>query len=97
MHEVDHFDAPHQYAPLVNLLPIPVLDGGHMLFATIGKLRGQALPISFIATAQNVFLALLFSMVIYVSFFDISRWTHESRAEQPAAAPATGAAAQPAK
>ncbi|MEI6051951.1 MAG: site-2 protease family protein, partial [Opitutaceae bacterium] len=27
-----------------NLLPIPVLDGGQMLFATIGKLRGRALP-----------------------------------------------------
>ena len=29
---------------IFNLLPIPVLDGGHMLFATIGRLRGRALP-----------------------------------------------------
>ncbi len=32
---------------ILNLLPIPVLDGGQMLFATIGRVRGRALPISF--------------------------------------------------
>ncbi len=58
---------------IFNLLPIPVLDGGHMLFATIGRLRGQALPTNFIATTQSVFMVLLFSMILYVSFFDIRR------------------------
>jgi regulator of sigma E protease len=56
-----------------NLLPIPVLDGGHIMFATIGKLRGRALPPDFIATAQSVFVVLLFSMVIYISYFDVRR------------------------
>jgi regulator of sigma E protease len=65
-----------------NLLPIPVLDGGHMLFATIGKLLGRPLPASFVATAQSVFMILLFSMVIYVSFFDVRRWSREARAER---------------
>jgi regulator of sigma E protease len=74
---------------IFNLLPIPVLDGGHMAFATISKLRGRALPAPFIATTQSVFMVLLFSMVLYVSFFDIRRWTRDSRAEQPpATAPA---------
>jgi regulator of sigma E protease len=71
---------------ILNLLPIPVLDGGHILFATIGKLRGRALPIDFIATAQSIFIVLLFSMVIYVSFFDVRRWARDSRDEKPAAA-----------
>jgi regulator of sigma E protease len=35
-----------------NLLPIPVLDGGHMLFATIGRIRGRALPANFIASTR---------------------------------------------
>jgi regulator of sigma E protease len=65
-----------------NLLPIPVLDGGHMLFATIGKLMGRPLPASFVATAQSVFMILLFSMVIYVSFFDVRRWSRDARAER---------------
>lgn len=58
---------------IFNLLPIPVLDGGHMLFATIGKLRGRALPANFIMTTQSVFMVLLFSMILYVSFFDVRR------------------------
>ncbi len=72
-----------------NLLPIPVLDGGQMLFATIGKLRGRALPMNFIMTAQSVFMVLLFSMVIYVSFFDVRRIVRDvntSRAESAATA-----------
>ncbi len=74
---------------IFNLLPIPVLDGGHMLFATIGKLRGRSLPPEFIATTQSVFMVLLFSMVIYVSFFDVRRWTSDARAERATqAAPA---------
>ena len=58
---------------IFNLLPIPVLDGGHMLFATIGKLRGRALPVNFIATTQSVFIILLFTMILYVSVFDVRR------------------------
>jgi regulator of sigma E protease len=73
---------------IFNLLPIPVLDGGHILFATIAKLRGRALPKNFIMSAQQVFIVLLFSMIIYVSFFDVRRWVGDVRASQEAAAPA---------
>lgn len=65
-----------------NLLPIPVLDGGHIFFATLGKLRGRALPADFIASAQSVFMVLLLSMVIYVTFFDGKRWLRDARAER---------------
>lgn len=64
-----------------NLLPIPVLDGGHILFATIAKLRGRALPPDFIAAAQSAFVVLLFSLVIYVSFHDVRRMM---RSDKPA-------------
>lgn len=63
---------------IFNLLPIPVLDGGHMLFATIGVLRGRALPQQLIQTTQSVFVVLLFSLMIYVSFFDIRRWVRDA-------------------
>lgn len=68
---------------IFNLLPIPVLDGGHMLFATVGRLRGRALPASFIAAAQSVFIVLLFSLIIYVSFFDVRRIMRDLRVDTP--------------
>lgn len=58
---------------ILNLLPIPVLDGGHMLFATIEKIRGQPLPIAFLERAQTLFVLLLFSFMLYVTFFDVQR------------------------
>jgi regulator of sigma E protease len=76
---------------IFNLLPVPVLDGGHILFATIAKLRGRALPRNFIMSAQQVFIVLLFSMIIYVSFFDVRRWWGDVKANQEAAAPAKAA------
>ncbi|HUG09607.1 MAG TPA: RIP metalloprotease RseP [Opitutaceae bacterium] len=66
---------------IFNLMPIPVLDGGHMLFATIGKLRGRALPQGLIQGSQSVFVVLLFSLMIYVSFFDIRRWVRDATSD----------------
>jgi regulator of sigma E protease len=77
---------------IFNLLPLPVLDGGHMLFATIGRLRGRALPQGFIHAAQSVFVAALLAMMLYVSTFDVRRWLRDARAEE-AAEPATAPAA----
>lgn len=66
---------------IFNLLPIPVLDGGHMLFATIARLRGRALPFNFVAATQSIFMVLLFSMILYVTFFgDVPRWIRDNRA-----------------
>ncbi|HXN35242.1 MAG TPA: RIP metalloprotease RseP [Opitutaceae bacterium] len=78
---------------IFNLLPVPVLDGGQMLFATIARLRGRALPINFIVTAQSIFIVLLFSMVIYVSYFDVRRWRRDAREDRAQAAAAQAAAA----
>jgi len=58
---------------IFNLLPIPVLDGGHMLFATISKIIGRPLPRKVMEAAYTGCIALLLSFVIYVSFFDVKR------------------------
>jgi regulator of sigma E protease len=72
---------------MFNLLPVPVLDGGHILFATIARLRGRPLPIELIATAQSVFMVLLLCMVLYVGFFDVRRITRDHRADKEASNP----------
>ena len=62
-----------------NLLPIPVLDGGHIVFATIAKLRGRAINPEFIAKLQFGFFVLLIAMMLYVSSHDIRRLRREPR------------------
>ncbi len=69
---------------IFNLLPIPVLDGGQMLFATIAKIRGRALPVNFIMATQSTFVILLFSMILYVSFFDVRRIVRDNLPDDPA-------------
>lgn len=77
---------------IFNLLPLPVLDGGQMVFATIGRVRGRALSPTFIAAAQSAFAILLFSMIIYVTIFgDIRRWVRDAKSESAAKEAATEA------
>ena len=56
---------------LLNLLPIPVLDGGHVLLAVIEGIRGR--PISFrILEVLNAGCTLVvLGFILYVSFFDV--------------------------
>jgi len=66
---------------ILNLLPIPVLDGGHIAFATLGALRGKPLPPSVIAAAQGTFMVLLFGFMLYIVFIDSLRWWGASEQE----------------
>lgn len=74
---------------VINLLPIPVLDGGHMLFATIGRIRGRDLPLDLVQTVQATFVLLFLGVFVYVSFFDVKRVAREFREEPAAVAPAS--------
>lgn len=58
---------------ILNLLPIPILDGGHLLFALIEKLRGRAVSEKVRAGASYVGLALLGSLMVLVFWNDISQ------------------------
>ncbi len=63
---------------ILNLLPIPVLDGGHMMFATIAKIRRKALPAGLVIGSQNAFVILLLTFMVYVTFHDIRRWVRDA-------------------
>jgi len=76
---------------VVNLLPIPVFDGGQMLFATISRLRKRSLPADFIMTTQSVFVVLIISFFFYVTFFDVRRIRRDAPVN-PAPPPAQKAA-----
>lgn len=58
---------------ILNLLPIPVLDGGHMAFATIARIRGKPIPGRVVASAQGAFMLFFLAVFVYVTFFDVGR------------------------
>lgn len=59
---------------IINLLPIPVLDGGHILMAIIEKIRRRPLGREFVEYTTTGFAVLLISFMLYVTFFDIKRF-----------------------
>ena len=59
---------------ILNLLPIPVLDGGHIMFAAIEKLRGKQLSKKLVGVIQSIFVYSLIFLMLYVTFFDLRRW-----------------------
>ena len=59
---------------LMNILPIPALDGGHVLFLLIEKIRGKKIDAKIENTATLIFFALLIALMIYVSIHDILRF-----------------------
>ncbi len=59
---------------ILNLLPIPVLDGGHILIATIRKIRRKPVPEKLINSVQTVFMVLFLLLMGYVLMKDFSRF-----------------------
>ncbi len=59
---------------ILNLLPVPVLDGGHILIATIQRLRRRPIPLQIINGVQLVFICLLFLFMGFVLFKDFVRF-----------------------
>lgn len=59
---------------ILNLLPVPVLDGGHLLFFTIEAIRGKPLSIPIREKAQQVGLFLLMMLMVFVFYNDIMRF-----------------------
>lgn len=62
----------------LNLLPLPVLDGGFILFSFFEKLLGRRFPQKALAVAQNLFAILLITLMVYVTSFDFLRWKKDS-------------------
>jgi regulator of sigma E protease len=58
---------------LVNLLPIPVLDGGHLLFYAYEAVARQPLPIAAQAAGYRVGLALLVGLMLFTTWHDLQR------------------------
>ena len=58
---------------IINILPIPALDGGRILFILIEKIKGKAVSQKFEARAHNIGFALLITLMVVVTFRDVAR------------------------
>ncbi len=67
---------------LLNLLPLPMLDGGHILLSLIEVIRRRPSSAAILNYVQNGFAILLIGFMIYIAFFDIGDWVRSSRTER---------------
>jgi len=58
---------------VLNLLPVPVLDGGHLLFLSIEAIRRRPLSEKVMGVANRVGLTLLLMLIAFVFYNDITR------------------------
>jgi regulator of sigma E protease len=57
-----------------NLLPVPVLDGGHLLFYAIEAVRGGPLSERTQEVSFRIGLALVLLLFVFVTLIDVRRW-----------------------
>ncbi len=67
---------------LLNLLPLPVLDGGHITLSLIEAIRRRPVSARILNTIQSAFAMLLIGFMIYIAFFDTGDWLRSARANR---------------
>ncbi len=76
---------------ILNMLPIPVLDGGHIVLAIIEGVRRKPVNMKILEWVQTACATLIIGYMLYISFFDIGDLFEKgggpksSRKETPAA------------
>jgi len=75
---------------ILNLLPLPVLDGGHIVFATIESFLRRPLNARLVHALSVAFASVLIAFMLYITFFDVQRLAFSRRA------PSTVAPTEPA-
>ncbi|WP_164108146.1 MULTISPECIES: RIP metalloprotease RseP [Sphingobacterium] len=58
----------------MNLLPIPALDGGHVIFLLVEMVQGKPLSDKFLETAQMVGFFILIALMLFTFGNDILKW-----------------------
>jgi regulator of sigma E protease len=58
---------------LLNLLPIPVLDGGHLVFLFLEAVRGKPVAVKHREVAQAVGMMLILTLMVFVFYHDLLR------------------------
>lgn len=57
----------------INVLPIPVLDGGHLFFCVVEAVKGSPVSERTLGYSQVVGLVLILTLMVYVTYQDVMR------------------------
>jgi regulator of sigma E protease len=58
---------------VMNLLPLPGLDGGHLVFVLVETIIRREISTSIKIRVQQIGMALLLALMAYVLFLDLTR------------------------
>ena len=64
---------------LLNLLPFPVLDGGHIMLAVLEAIRRRPVNPALLQTVQTGCAVLLIAFMLFIAFFDTGDWIRSAR------------------
>ena len=67
---------------LLNMLPLPVLDGGHITLSLLEWVRRRPVHAKILERIQTGFAALLITFMIYIAFFDTGDWLRSAHADR---------------
>ena len=68
---------------LLNMLPIPVLDGGHILLAIIEGIRRKPISTRILSAIQTGCAVLLIGFMVYIAFYDVQDLPWKRSKEKP--------------
>ena len=66
---------------ILNMLPIPVLDGGHIVLALVEAVRRKPVNIRVLEIVQTGCAVLIIGYIAYISFFDVGDWLGARRTD----------------
>ena len=69
---------------LLNLLPIPVLDGGHILLAIIEGIRRKPLSARILNFVQTSCAVVIIGFMVYIAFYDVQDLPWKRSKDKPA-------------
>jgi regulator of sigma E protease len=67
---------------LLNMLPFPVLDGGHITLALVEVIRRRPVSAKFLNMIQSACALALIAFMVYIGFFDTGDWVRSARQDR---------------
>ncbi len=68
---------------LINLLPIPVLDGGHIILALVEGVRRKPVSARLLNALQTACAVLIIGYMLYITFYDVQDSSWRARDKAP--------------